>query len=97
MPLKQWLEEAGTETVDLVKTYAGGGEDPVWSMIRLCMASVSELAVVQLQDYLELGRGARMNFPGICDGSNWTWRAESLPDDALAARIRALTALYGRL
>ena len=97
MPLKQWFEETDAEATDLAKAYAGPGEDPVWGMIRLCMASVSELAVVLMQDYLELGRGARMNFPGICDGSNWTWRAEALPGDALAARIRGLTELYGRL
>ena len=57
----------------------------------------SDLCVLRLQDCLELGADARMNFPGTTD-HNWTWRA--LPgsyDQTLAERLRKLTALYGRL
>ena len=51
-----------------------------------------------MQDYLELGAEGRMNFPGTRTGDNWTWRAdETYISQELAARIRKLTATYGRL
>ncbi len=98
MPLKQWFAESDEKTVAFAKEYIGDAQSPVWGMIRLCMASVSELAVVQMQDYLELGSEARMNFPGTCTGNNWTWRAGSdYINDTLAERINRLTRTYGRL
>ena len=98
MPLKQWFAESDEKTVAFAKTYMGEPENPIWGMIRLCMASVSELAVVQMQDYLELGSEARMNFPGTRTGSNWTWRATGgYLYPGLAQRIHRLTKIYGRL
>ena len=98
MPLKQWFAESDEKTVAFANAYMGQPENPIWGMIRLCMASVSELAVVQMQDYLELGSEARMNFPGTRTGSNWTWRASpDFVNDALAEKIEALTCTYGRL
>lgn len=98
MPVRQWLSESREKTVAFARSYMGQEKDPVWGMIRLCMASISELAVVQLQDYLALGSEGRMNFPGTCTGNNWTWRVSPhfLDDDALAERIRELTCIYGR-
>ncbi len=97
MPLKQWFREADEKAVDFALDYMGQPENPVWGMIRLCMASVSDLAVVQMQDYLELGGEARMNFPGTCSGNNWVWRAgPHFASDALAKKISKLTQTYGR-
>jgi len=97
MPLKQWFEESLKKTTDFAMAYIGQPENPVWGMIRLCMASVSDLAVVQMQDYLELGSDARMNFPGTCTGNNWTWRASpDFASDVLAQKICSLTRTYGR-
>ncbi|MDR1978755.1 MAG: 4-alpha-glucanotransferase [Synergistaceae bacterium] len=65
-------------------------------MIRMAMSSVAETAIVQMQDYLELGAEARVNVPSTPSG-NWEWRMT--PGQAtkdLAARIRALARLYGR-
>lgn len=67
-----------------------------WGIIRGGMSSVAELFVAQMQDYLGLGEGNRMNIPGT-QGGNWTWRL--LPgelSDALSVRIDRMTALYGR-
>lgn len=97
MPLKQWFAESPEKTVAFAKSYMADPENPVWGMIRLCLASVSDLAVVQMQDYLELGEEGRMNFPGTCS-NNWTWRAVSgYIDNALAEKIQNLTRTYGRL
>ncbi|MBQ4641564.1 MAG: 4-alpha-glucanotransferase [Oscillospiraceae bacterium] len=98
MPIKQWLAESSPKAVAFALEYAGGTEDPVWSIIRLCLSSVSDLAVVQIQDYLELGAEGRMNFPGTRTGDNWTWRADpQFVSRELAERIWKLTATYGRL
>ena len=98
--LKQWFDEASPEDVAYAKAYLGLNEEEgfIWGMIRGAMGSVSRLCVVQMQDYLELGKEARMNFPGICDGTNWIWRAyDGYINGELAWRIRQLTQLYGRL
>ena len=98
--LKQWLEEAAPGDVACAKAYLGLNrqEGYIRGMIRGCMSSVSRLCVVQMQDYLELGKEARMNFPGTLSSDNWTWRAKKgFDSDALAARIRETTRLYGRL
>ena len=62
---------------------------------RIARCSCSALS---REDDLELGKEARMNFPGTLSSANWTWRAEKgFDSDALAARIYAATKLYGRV
>ena len=67
-------------------------------MIRGAMGSVSRICIVQMQDYLELGKRARMNFPGTLSMDNWTWRAEDgFDSEALSQKILKITRLYGRV
>ena len=97
--LKQWFDEATAEDVAYAKAYLGLNREEgyVWGMIRGAMGSVSKLCVVQMQDYLELGKPARMNFPGTLSMDNWTWRAEEgFDSEALAKKIYKITKLYGR-
>ena len=42
-------------------------------MIRLARESPANLAIIPLQDILELGSEARMNTPGTAHG-NWSWK-----------------------
>ena len=98
--LKQWFDEASRQDKAYAKAYLGlnRSEGNVWGMIRGGMGSVSRLFVAQMQDYLELGSEARMNFPGTLSSANWTWRAqEGFDSDKLAKKIRKMTGLYGRL
>ena len=98
--LKQWFDEASRQDKAYAKAYMGlnRSEGNVWGMIRGGMSSVSRLFVAQMQDYLELGGEARMNFPGTLSSANWTWRAaEGFDSDKLAKKIRKMTGLYGRL
>ena len=100
MTMRQWFETAEEEAVAYAKEYMAltEAEGLVWGTIRTAMASVSDLCIIQMQDYLDLGGSARMNFPGTCDGTNWTWRAEDgMITNTLAKRIYSLTKLYGRL
>ena len=99
MTAKQWLESLPEELLEYATRYMHlhEAEGPIWGLIRTALSSVSNTCIVQLQDYLELGAGARMNFPGTNTGDNWVWRA--LPGsfhDKLAQRIAELTKLYGR-
>jgi 4-alpha-glucanotransferase len=70
--------------------------DPVWSLIELAESSRARLALVPLQDVLELGSEARMNHPGTSEG-NWAWRYDpgALTDER-AARLRDATQRHGR-
>ena len=99
LTLAQWLEEAAEEDIAAATAYLGlnDSEGKVRGMIRGCMSSVSRLCVVQMQDYLELGGEARMNFPGTLSGNNWTWRARpGFITEALTQRILETTRMFGR-
>ena len=97
--LKQWFDESLPLDRQHAIDYLGlnKAEGYIKGMIRGCMGSVSRLAIVQMQDYLELGADARMNCPGVL-GSNWVWRAEAgFDSEELAVYIRTLTERYGRI
>ena len=51
------------------------GESPCDTLTRLAMESPAPIAIVPLQDVLQLGTEARMNKPGEASG-NWTWKFE---------------------
>ena len=100
MTMRQWFDTAPKEAVEYAAEYMTLTEKEgyVWGVIRTAMASVSDMCIVQMQDYLDLGADARMNFPGTQTNANWTWRAkQGVIDDALAQKARALTVLYGRM
>jgi 4-alpha-glucanotransferase len=53
-------------------------------------------ALAPMQDFLDLGNEARMNYPGNPSG-NWTWRmTEQALSAPLRARIKEINFLYGR-
>jgi 4-alpha-glucanotransferase len=95
-----WYQVTSTEVErDYARRYlARDGSDVAWDLIRLAWASVAQTAMTTVQDLLSLGHECRMNTPGTCGTPNWCWR---LLGDALAGesaeRLRALTAVYGRL
>lgn len=72
------------------------GVEPHWELIEAAFSSKAELAIVQAQDVLGLGSGARMNRPGTSKG-NWRWRLSPRQLTAEhAARLRAATEAAGR-
>ena len=95
----QWLEEAAPEDIAYAKAYLGLNQEEgyIWGLIRGCMSSASRLCVIQMQDYLQLGREGRMNHPGTLSSSNWTWRAKpGFASKTLAVHILEITRLYDR-
>lgn len=93
-----WFESAGAEDIVLAKSYLNIEDNAAgsWAFIRCAYACVSMLAIVPMQDFLNLGNDARMNTPSTF-GGNWRWRArkESFSDE-LAGAIARLIILYGR-
>ena len=99
MTMRQWFDTAAEDAVAYATEYMAltEAEGLVWGVIRTAFASLSDLCIVQMQDYLDLGAEARMNFPGTQTNANWTWRM--LPGqttEELAKKIRRMTVLYGR-
>lgn len=72
------------------------GKDVHWEFIRAALASVSDTAIIPMQDYLGLGAEARINIPSTL-GNNWKWRmSDGQLTEELAEKIRKMTILYGR-
>ena len=100
MTMRQWFETASEEEVAFAVRYMALSrkEGYVWGAIRTALASVSDTCIIQMQDYLNLGGKARMNFPGTLSDCNWTWRAkDGIMSDGLADKIRDLTRRYARI
>ena len=99
MTTRQWFDTASEDAVAYAVEYMRLTEQEgyVWGVIRTAMASPAKWAVVPMQDYLDLGAEARMNFPGTT-GCNWTWRMQAgVLTPALSEKICKLTKLYGRI
>ena len=99
MTTRQWFDTAAPETVEYATEYMNltKKEGLVWGMIRTAFASVSDYCVIPMQDLLDLGAEARMNFPGTLSDSNWTWRgSKTMTSKQLAKRLLTMTKLYGR-
>jgi 4-alpha-glucanotransferase len=92
-----WFSAVSPEEKSFAQRYLGRtGEDFAWDLIRTAMSSVADTVVVPLQDVLDLGSEARMNFPGRPAG-NWKWRFtwDRLGDEH-RDRLREMVELYGR-
>ncbi|MCR5451637.1 MAG: 4-alpha-glucanotransferase [Lachnospiraceae bacterium] len=65
-------------------------------LVRMALGSVSEMAIIPIQDYLGLDNSARINTPSTL-GTNWRWRVSAGDmDDKLAKRMLKLANIYGR-
>ncbi len=94
-----WFEEETDEDQRRLFLDYGACEEkaPHWCMIRMALASVAELAVVPVQDFLGLGFESRMNIPGQAEG-NWEFRLkEHMLSLELAHKIRNLIEVFGRV
>ncbi len=92
-----WFQGLSPDAQQQACDYTGASAAEVpWAILRLAYTSVSELAILPVQDLLGLDGSARMNTPGVTTG-NWGWRllAGALTDD-LADRLAHLVALSDR-
>jgi 4-alpha-glucanotransferase len=99
-PSRGWYEALSPEerksVCQQLELSSDESEEITWELIRLASSSAAALAIVPLQDVLNLDLAARMNIPGRADG-NWSWRAT---EEMLAApvfdRLAKLTASSNR-
>jgi 4-alpha-glucanotransferase len=76
-PVREWYEELPASQRHFLWRYLkrpeGRSTDAAPALIELAWSSAAALAIVPLQDLLNLGVEARMNVPGRAEG-NWRWR-----------------------
>jgi 4-alpha-glucanotransferase len=92
-----WYAAAPETEKEFVRRYLRiDGSDFSWDLIRAVWRSTAAFTLAPMQDFLNLGTEARMNFPSRL-GGNWEWR---MPADAasveLQGSIRELNWLYQR-
>lgn len=97
--IKGWYEQEVDERArDFLDVYSNRKPDESvnQAMLRLLFSSVAFMAIVTMQDLLELGDEARMNLPNTV-GGNWVWR---MTKDQLTPQVEEtlldLTTTYRR-
>ncbi len=98
--LRGWFEKMPEQDRFMALEYINGrnGDGPWvnWDFIRLALASVANLAIIPVQDYLGLGTDARINEPSTL-GKNWKWRMkEGELTNEICQRARRMARLYAR-
>jgi len=92
-----WYEDLPQQTKDIISHYLGDSGEPVpWLMIDAAFRSVANWAIVPMQDLLSLGKGNRMNVPGVQQG-NWSWRFQwDQVVEHLGSKIRNMVIQFER-
>ncbi|NMC14907.1 MAG: 4-alpha-glucanotransferase [Chloroflexi bacterium] len=92
-----WYERVDEKEKNHYRKYLDrDGSQVAWDLIRGVWSSVAVFALAPMQDFLNLGNEARMNYPGNPVG-NWAWRLEEgMLSTKLAQRIKELNILYSR-
>jgi len=96
--VRGWYENAPEPEKAYAQDYFGKPQEPIsQTLIRATLQSVARIAIIPVQDLLDLGSQARMNFPGR-QHDNWQWRL--LPNQLTEKhrdQLKAWTQMYGRL
>jgi 4-alpha-glucanotransferase len=95
-----WLESLRPPYAAKIAEYFQlNGSKSAWPVIRAALATVSRLAVIPVQDLLDLPAAATLNRPGTTEG-NWQWRFTADELGSLrrdhAAKLRQWIELYDR-
>ena len=92
-----WYKHAYESSKDKLRRYfSTDGYDICWILIRACLASVANMAIIPMQDVLSLDSWARLNTPGVAEG-NWAWRYKSQDlTPALEVRLFENCKMFGR-
>ncbi|MGE5595248.1 MAG: 4-alpha-glucanotransferase [Hyphomicrobiales bacterium] len=92
-----WLNSLPDHVRHNLTRYLGHEPAGVRDIVRMAYESVAAMAIVPMQDVLELGSEARMNIPGYADG-NWGWRmTQQQFDDCDPGWLRELAEVSARL
>jgi len=93
-----WYKSAPRHVKTHCRKYLrAGGREMHWEMIRACLASTANTAIIPAQDVLGLGSESRMNTPATSSG-NWEWRLiKDELNEQTAGRLRDIAAMFGRV
>ena len=94
---KEKLSNGKNDIYEHAQIYLNFFDDDILSeLIRIAYASVANIVIIPMQDVLNLGTEARMNFPSTT-GGNWAWRlsADQINEN-LAKHYFGLSQLYER-
>jgi len=94
-----WFNQSEPHVRDhVLKLLKANADDMPWALIEAALVSPAMLAVIPMQDLLELGSEAKFNTPGTL-GNNWCWRMDSIPaaDAPCWQKSQALNATYNRI
>jgi 4-alpha-glucanotransferase len=94
---RSWFETAEPHEREFAQRYLRiDGTDFPWDLIRAVWGSVADIAITPMQDVLNCGGEARMNYPSRL-GGNWEWRmANGDMNNELSGRLRELNWMYLR-
>ena len=92
-----WLQTISEDEKNYIYNYLGNPAMPLHcALLQAALASVANLAVIPMQDILEVGSECRMNTPGTM-GGNWKWRFQWDQMSAeRAGRFAYLVKLFNR-
>ena len=94
-----WFRESSTLVRQRLSDYIGipvTEENVVEQLCRLTMQSVGRLAIMPVQDVLNLDETSRMNTPGL-GGRSWQWRLQpGQLTNEVADKLLTLTQMTGR-
>lgn len=95
-----WYEnELSAEGRQRLHEYAGlkiKTSESHFEMIQMAFASDARLVIIPMQDYLGLGKEARMNTPATKRG-NWLWKLKDFNEvEGLVDGMRKVVEVYGR-
>ena len=92
-----WWNELNEGVQKRVINYLNHAQtDMPWQLLTTVMASVARLAIIPLQDALEMPAENRMNIPGTTE-NNWQWRyLPTALESELSTKLRELSRIYGR-
>ena len=101
--LKDWFLEILPEDREMAAEYSGKSVEELLKMdyvdffIKMTLDSVSNTAMIPMQDYLHKGKEARINTPSKL-GNNWSYRFTKEDfSKSVAEKIRKMTEESGRL
>ncbi len=96
--MADWEISAPKKDVEFCKKYLDISESDNFARkcIRACLGSVSDMCIIPMADWLDLGEKARINTPSTI-GANWQWRIKAgAITKEFAKEIALLVKIYGR-
>lgn len=95
-----WLKNASKSELQYLSEYINKNYNKIsnWDLISLIYRSISNLAIIPMQDVLSLDENFRMNIPSTLS-NNWRWRINKNynKNNKISEKLKNLTRTFGRV